>query len=124
MNRDGAVDRCKARLVAQGYSQEKGLNNDETFSPVIRSESVRSVIALASKNGLKLHQMDVTAAFLTGELKEDVFMEQPEGFAVKGQEHLVCKLKKSLYGLKQSQRCWNQALASTIAGNGIQAKSE
>jgi len=102
-NREGLVERCKARLVAQGYSQENGLNYDETFSPMVRTESIRSVITLALKNGLKVHQMDVATAFPNGELKEDVFMEQPKGFAVKGQEHFVCKLKKSLHGLKQSQ---------------------
>ncbi len=59
-NADGSTERCKARLVAQGYSQKEGLDYDETFSPVVRSESVRSVIALATKNGLKLHQLDIT----------------------------------------------------------------
>ena len=74
-NADGTVERCKARLVAQGYSQKEGLDYDETFSPVVRSESVRSVIALASKNGLKLHQMDITTAFLNGDLQEEVYMK-------------------------------------------------
>ena len=80
------------------YSQKEGLDYDETFSPVVRSESVRSVIALASKNGLKLHQMDITTAFLNGDLEEEiysdleeeVYMKQPEGFLADGQEHLVC----------------------------------
>ena len=62
-------------------------------------------IALAVQNGLKLHQMDVTTAFLNGELKEEVYMKQPEGYVVKGKEDLVCKLRKSVYGLKQSPRC-------------------
>ena len=113
-NEDGSVERCKARLVAQGYSQEKGLNYDETFSPVVKSESIRSVIALASKNDLKMHQLDVTMAFLNGELEEEVYVEQTEGFAVEGQEHLVCKLNRSLYGLKQSPRCWNQTLHTQV----------
>ena len=97
-NADGSIGRCKARLVAQVYSQKEGLDYDETFSPVVRSESVRSVIALASKNGLKLHQMDITTAFLNGDLEEEVYsdleeevyMKQPEGFLADGQEHLVC----------------------------------
>ena len=80
MNGDGSIERCKARLVAQGYSQKEGHDYDETFSPVVRSESVRSVIALAIKNGLKLHQMDITTAFLNGDLEEEVYMKQPEGF--------------------------------------------
>ena len=102
---DGKVERHKARLVAQGFSQKFGLDYDETFCPVIRFESFRALIALAAQNGLILHQMDVTTAFLNGELEEVVFMKQPEGFVVQGQEHLVCRLKKSIYGLKQSPRC-------------------
>ena len=111
---DGSVERCKARLFAQGYSQKEGLDYDETFSSVVRSESVRSVITLASKNGLKLHQLDITTAFLNGDLDEEVYMKQPEGFLVKDQEHLVCRLRKSIYGLKQSPRCWNQALDAKL----------
>ena len=107
---NGTVERHKARLVAQGYSQRYGQDYDETFSPVVRFESLRTVIALAVQNSLKLCQMDVTTAFLNGELKEEVYMKQPEGYAIKGKENLVCKLKKSIYGLKQSPRCWNSAL--------------
>ena len=107
---DSLVERHKARLVAQGFSQKYGLDYDETFSPVVRCESLRTVIALAMQNGLKLHQMDVTTAFLNGKLQEEVYMKQPEGFVVKSQEGLVCKLKRSIYGLKQSPRCWNSAL--------------
>ena len=103
-NEDGSVERCKARLVAQWYSQEKGLNYDETFSFVVTSESIRSVIALVSKNDLKMHQLDETTAFLNGELEEEVYVKQPESFVVECQEHLVCK---GLFGLKQSPRCWN-----------------
>ena len=101
------------------HIREKGLNYDETFSPVVRSESIRSVIALVSKNGLKLHQMDVATAFLNGELKEEVYTEQPKGIVIKGQEHLVCRLKKNLYGLKQSPRCWNQALHAQLTEMGF-----
>ena len=68
------------------------------------------MIALAAKDNLLLHQIDVTTAFLNGTMEEKVYMKQPEGFATKGQEHLVCKLKKSICGLKQSPRCWNVAL--------------
>ena len=113
-NADGSFERCKACLVAQGYSQKKGLDYEETFSPVVRSESVRSVIALASKNDLKLHQMDVTTAFLNGDLEKEVCMKQSEGFLVEGQENSVCRLKRSIYGLKQSPRCWNQALDAQL----------
>ena len=102
MNADGSVERYKARLVAQGFTQKFGVDYDETFCPVVRFESVRTVIALAVQNGLKLHQMDVATAFLNVELKEEVYMKQPEGFVTKGQEHLVCRLKRSIYGLKKS----------------------
>ena len=88
--------------MAQGFSQKFGADYDETFCPVVRLESLQTVIALAVQNGLKLHQVDVTTAFLNGELEEEVYMKQPKGFIVKGQEHLVCKLKQSIYGLKQS----------------------
>ena len=122
---DGMVHRHKARLVAQGFSQKYGLDYDETFSPVVRFESLRTVISLAVQNGLKLHQMDVTTAFLNGELDEEVYMKQPEGFAEKGQEDLVCKLKRSIYGLKQSPRCWNSALDNQLKRMGfVQAKGD
>ena len=74
-NADGSIERCKARLVAQGFSQQEGLDYDETFSPVVRSESVRSVIALAAMNDLRLHQMDITTAFLHGDLQEEILYE-------------------------------------------------
>ena len=122
-NADGSIERCKARLVAQGYSQKEGLDYDETFSPVVRSESVRTVIALAAMNGLTLHQMDITTAFLHGNLAEEVYMKQPEGFLVEGQEHLVCRLKKSIYGLKQAPRCWNQALDAKLKTMGFSQSS-
>ena len=109
-NADGSVGRYKARLVAQGFTQKFGIDYDETFCPVVRFESVRTVIALAVQYGLKLHQMDVATAFLNGDLKEEVYMKQPEGFETEGQEHLVCRLKRSIYGLKQSSRCWNSVL--------------
>ena len=71
---DGRVERYKARLVAQGYTQQRGADYDETFSPVIRMESLRTVIGLAARNRLKLHHLDVTTAFLNGRLQEEVYM--------------------------------------------------
>ncbi len=118
-NADGSVERYKARLVAQGFSQRYGVDYDETFSPVVRFESIRTVVALAVQRGLKLHQMDVISAFLNGELEDEVYMKQPEGFAVKGKERLVCKLNKSLYGLKQSSRCWNSMLDEHLKSIGF-----
>ena len=121
---DGSIERYKARLVAQGYSQKPGQDYDETFCPVVRFESVRSVIAMAAQHELLLHQMDVTSAFLNGDLEEEIYMSQPEGFQIEG-ENLVCKLKRSLYGLKQAPRCWNTALDNQLKGMGFtQTKSD
>ena len=116
---DGLMERYKARLVAQGFSQKYGDDYDETFCPVVRLESLRALIALAVHYKLRLHQVDVTTAFLNGELEEEVYMKQPKGFVTEGQEHLVCKLKKSIYGLKQSPRCWNTTLDSHLKDMGF-----
>ena len=122
---NGKVERYKARLVAQGFTQKFGADYDETFSPVVRLESLRTLIALSVQQGLQLHQVDVTTAFLNGKLEEEVFMSQPEGFVTKGREHLVCRLKKSLYGLKQSPRCWNTALDQLLKEIGfVQSESD
>jgi len=99
---DRTTERFKARLVAQGFPQKQGLKYDETFSPVIRFESFRSLVTVAVQKRLKLHQLDITTAFLNGRLEEEVFMNQPEGFVVKGKEHFACRLKQNLYGLKQT----------------------
>ena len=107
---DGSIKCYKARLVAQAFSQKFGTDYDKMFCPVVRLESFRTLVALAVQHGLKLDQVDVTTAFLNGELKEEVYMKQPPDFIAEGQEKFVCKLKKSIYGLKQSPRCWNSAL--------------
>ena len=106
---EGKVERFKGRLVAKGYAQKYGIDYDETFSPVVRFSSIRSLLAFAVQNNMLIHQMDIVTAFLNGELDEEIYMQQPTGYVIPGKEHLVCKLKKSLYGLKQSPRCWNKA---------------
>lgn len=116
---DGNTERYKARLVARGFTQKFGEDYDQTFSPVVRFESFRALMALAAKYGLKLHQMDVTTAFLHGVLEEEVYLKQPAGFVQSGKEHLVCRLKRSLYGLKQSPRCWNAALDEKLVTMGF-----
>ncbi|KAD6795308.1 hypothetical protein E3N88_06204 [Mikania micrantha] len=103
---NGNIERYKARLVAKGYTQREGIDYQETFSPVSRKYSLRIVMALVAHFDLELHQMDVKTAFLNGDLHEDVFMKQPEGFEPKGKEHMVCKLNKSICGLKQASRQW------------------
>ena len=106
---DGNVERFKARVVAKGYAQKYGIDYEETFSPVVRFSSIRTLLAYAVQNEMLIHQMDVVTAFLNGKLEEEIYMEQPDGYVHPGKEHLVCKLQKSLYGLKQSPRCWNTA---------------
>ena len=98
---DGSLDKHKARLVEKGFAQKEGVNYEETFSPTAKWATIQTLFALAAQNGWKVHQMDVKTAFLNGDLKENVFMSQPEGFSMKGHEHKVCKLVKSLYGLKK-----------------------
>ncbi|KAL4388039.1 hypothetical protein GQ457_09G022720 [Hibiscus cannabinus] len=102
----GNIERYKARLVAKGFTQREGINYTETFSPVSKKDSLRIVLALVAQFDLELQQMDVKTAFLNGDLEEEVYMKQPEGFSSSDGENLVCKLKKSIYGLKQASRQW------------------
>lgn len=120
---DGEVERFKARLVAKGYSQKCGIDYYETFSPVVRFTSIRALLAHAVKNDMLIHQMDVVTAFLNGTLDEEIYMSQPEGYIKPGDEHLVCRLKKSIYGLKQSPRCWNQAFSEYLESIGFTQSS-
>ena len=118
-NGEGKVERFKSRLVAKGYSQRQGLDFEETFSPVVRFSSIRTLLALAIQKDMIVHQMDVVTAFLNGELDEEIYMQQPDGYQVSGKENLVCRLKKSLYGLKQAPRCWNRALREFMMQAGF-----
>lgn len=122
---NGDIDRYKARLVAQGYSQEAGVDYDEVFAPVARYTSIRSVLAIANQLDLEVHQMDVKSAFLNGELSDEIFMKQPEGFVDENYPKKVCRLKKSLYGLKQSARCWNLVIDKHLKSRGfIQSQAD
>jgi hypothetical protein len=107
-------ERFKARLVAKGYSQRHGIDYDEVFSPVFRHTSIRIVLALVADQDLELEQLDVKTVFLHGNLEEEIFMVQPEGFKKPGKENLVCRLKKSLYGLKQSPGQWYKRFDSCM----------
>jgi hypothetical protein len=103
-NAKGEIERYKARLVVKGYSQRPGIDYDEVFAPVARLETIRMVISLAAQNKWKIYQMDVKSAFLNGILEEEIYVEQPMGYVIKGDEEKVLKLKKALYGLKQAPR--------------------
>ncbi|KAL4279785.1 hypothetical protein GQ457_03G014780 [Hibiscus cannabinus] len=103
---DGTVDKCKARLVAWGFSQSYGLDYEETFSPVAKMVTPRTIFALVAFKRWKLWQLDVKNPFLYGDLDREVFMEQPKGYVSKQHPHHVCRLKKALYGLKQAPRAW------------------
>jgi hypothetical protein len=92
--------------VAKGFMQREGINYTETFSLVSSKDSFRIIMVLVAHYDLELHQMDVKTALINGNLQENVYMAQPEGFAVEGKEHMGCKLKKPLYGLKQASRQW------------------
>ncbi|CAL9135764.1 unnamed protein product, partial [Musa textilis] len=115
----GNIERYKARLVAKGFSQKEGIDYNETFSPVSRKDSLRIVMALVAHYDLELHQIDVKTAFLNGDLDEEIYMEQPEGFIEKGKESWACKLKKSIYGLKQASRQWYIKFHDTITSFGF-----
>ena len=120
LHENGLVERYKARLVAQDFSQVFGEDYNQVFAPVVRWESVRALISMATQFNMQIHQMDVNVAFLIGILKEDIYMKQPDGFVEKGKEHLVCKLQRSIYGLKQSPRCWNEVLDEHLQSMGFQ----
>jgi hypothetical protein len=113
INKDGEVDRYKARLVAKGYTQLEGIDFTETFAPTLRFKSLRLLLALAAARNWELAHMDVQTAFLNADMKEEVYMEQPEGYEIKGRrgERLYCKLLKTLYGTRQASNAWNEEIS-------------
>lgn len=116
---NGEIERFKARLVVRGFTQEYGIDYEETFSPVVKFTSVRSILAMAAAEGLKTKQIDVTTAFLYGELSENIYMRQPQGY--EDGTNNVCKLLKSLYGLKQASRCWNRKFVKFLESFHLKA---
>ena len=119
VDESGIVTRNKARLVAQGYSQEEGIDFDETYAPVARLEAIRILIAYACHLNFKLFQMDVKSAFLNGFIQEEVYVEQPPGFENPSFPNHVFKLRKALYGLKQAPRAWYERLSTFLIENGF-----
>jgi hypothetical protein len=111
--------RHKPRLVAKGYFQIEGVDFNETFASVAKFTTIRCMLAIEASMDLEIHQMDVKTAFLNGELEEDIYMDQPQGFVQDGKEHLVCKLKKSLYKFKQSPRAWYQRIDMFFTHEGF-----
>ena len=119
MNENGEITKNKARLVAQGYSQEEGIDFEETYAPVARLEAIRILLAFAVSQSVKLFQMDVKSAFLNGYIKEEVYVEQPLGFEDHKYPDHVFKLTKTLYDLKQPLRTWYERLSCFLLQNNF-----
>ena len=116
---DGSIERFKARWVAKGFSQLYGIDYDETFSPVVRLENLRMLLAFGTIHSYEIHQMDVDSAFLNAELHEEIYVTQPEGFISEQHPDYVCRLHKSLYGLKQAPLLWNRTIDGHLRDNGF-----
>ncbi|KAL0368250.1 UNVERIFIED_CONTAM: Retrovirus-related Pol polyprotein from transposon RE2 [Sesamum calycinum] len=120
LRKDGTLERYKARLVAKGFTQTYGVDYFETFSPVARLNSIRVLFSLAVNLNGTMYQMDIKNAFLYGDLNETVYMEQPSGYVAQGEkQRMVCKLKKAIYGLKQSPRAWFDKFSRIIGEFGF-----
>ena len=117
---DGSIERHKARLVVRGFQQTAGVYYEASFAPVVRLEALRAILAIVCIQDLEAHQIDVETAFLNETVKEDIYMEVPEGMASAATEGRVCKLEKSLYGLKQAPRAWHKALTQFLCGLGFE----
>jgi hypothetical protein len=116
---DGSIEKHKARFLARGFSQIEGVEYDETFTPIARYTSIRSIIAITVEMGWSIHQMDVKTAFLNGFIDE-VYIEKPEGFEVSDRETHVCLLRKALYGLKQAPRAWYSRIDTYLLQMGFE----
>jgi hypothetical protein len=116
---DGTIERYKAYLVAKGFHQQEGIDFSETFSPIIKHATIRLVISLAVTYKWPIKQLDVQNAFLHGDLDETVFMLQPQGYIHPQYPHHVCKLHKSLYGLRQAPRSWFSKLSTKLQALGF-----
>jgi hypothetical protein len=114
---DGSILKCKARLVARGFEQRQGLDYEETFAPVVKWGTLRTILALAAQRHYPIYHLDVKTTFLHGHLSEEVYTLQPQGYEAPGKEHLVCRLNKALYGLRQAPRAWYERIDSLLLQN-------
>ena len=117
---DGSIEKYKARFVARGFSQKEGIDYDETFALMSRYTFIRTIISLVFIFGWKMYQMDVKTVFLNGNIDQEVFIEQPEGFVLHSRESHICRLRKVLYGLKQAPRVWYEKIDEFLKDLGFQ----
>lgn len=115
---DGSIERYKARLVAKGFTQSYGIDYQETFAPVAKLNTIKVLLSIAANKEWPLFQLDVKNAFLNGDLVEEVYMDIPPGFEDRFTKGKVFKLKKSIYGLKQSPRTWFERFIKVLKGYG------
>jgi hypothetical protein len=118
------LDKYKARLVAKGYSQVEGIDFGDIFSPVAKLTSIRFMVYVVFAFDFEVEQMDLKTTFLHGDLEEKIYMKKPERYAMKGKKELVCKMKKSMYGLKQSPRMWYKKFHTYMLGLGFTRSKE
>ena len=117
LDAEGTVIRNKSHLVGKGFTQQEGIDFEESFAPVARLEAVRIFLAYAAHKNMVVYQMDVKTAFLNGQLREKVYVSQPEGFVDPDHPNHVYRLKKALYGLKQAPRAWYDKLSAFLIAN-------
>jgi hypothetical protein len=116
----GNVERYKARLVAKGYLQREGINFEEVYAPVSKHSTLRAILAVVAERDLVLHQVDLKTAFLSGELEEEIYMQQAQGYEEEGLD-MVCHLKKTLHGLRRAPRAWHTRLKKELEELGFRA---
>jgi hypothetical protein len=115
----GSLDRYKSRIVAKGFKPRYGIDYEDTFSPVVKSATIRTILSIAVSRGWSLHQLDVQNAFLHGFLEEEIYMKQPPGYEDKSRFDYVCKLDRAIYGLKHAPRAWYSRLSSKLQNLGF-----
>ena len=121
---DGKVETYKTKLVAKSYNKKSGFDYEETFSLVAMIKSIIILLSIAAYYDYEIWKLDVKTVFLNGCLEEKIYMMQPDGFITEGQEHMVCKLHKPIYGLKQALRSWNKRFDQVIKSFGFDQNEE